>query len=245
MHRYLAEISELKSYYISIIVVMILSFSVYFYLDEYTIARIGDEDHLFEWMSSIIFLLCSVIFAYLTVSKRNLIFLVLAAAFFIGFGEEISWGQRIIDFNTPEKLYSLNMQKEFNFHNIATWEINFLYKVFTLAFGIVLPLIVFHSGIFSRLARKFKIPVPPVSIGIFFLIDWLVFKFFLEMVLKTGYTEKYYFALTEIYEFITSFVMLTIAVFFLNTRKVIPAGEDIKERIPLVTNLDISQTVAL
>ena len=194
-----------------------------------TIARLGDEDHLFEWMTSICFLLASFISLYMFFPKRNLLFLLMAAAFFIGFGEEISWGQRIFGFKTPESLYAINMQKEFNFHNIATWEINFLFKLFTLAFGIILPLCVFHFPFCANLARKFRIPVPPVSIGIFFLIDLIVFKLFLLIVLHPGAVPKYYFALTEIYEFITSFVLLFIFIFFYLNRFIIIEGMDIKQ----------------
>jgi hypothetical protein len=196
-----------------------------------TIARLGDEDHLYEWMTSICFLFASLISLYMFFPKRNLIFLIMAAAFFIGFGEEISWGQRILGFKTPESLYAINMQKEFNFHNIATWEINFLFKLFTLAYGIILPLCVFHIGFCSSLARKLRIPVPPVSIGIFFLIDWVVFKWFLLFVLHSGSVPKYYFALTEIYEFITSFVLLSIFIFFYLNRNIIVEGMDIKESL--------------
>ena len=35
-------------------------------------------------------------------------------------GEEISWGQRIIGFATPDYLLDINIQNEFNFHNIRT-----------------------------------------------------------------------------------------------------------------------------
>jgi uncharacterized membrane protein YidH (DUF202 family) len=38
--------------------------------------------------------------------------------FFIAFGEEISWGQHLFKFETPEMLESVNRQKEFNVHNL-------------------------------------------------------------------------------------------------------------------------------
>ena len=37
--------------------------------------------------------------------------------------EEISWGQRIIGFKTPESLTEINTQGEFNFHNLMTTEL--------------------------------------------------------------------------------------------------------------------------
>lgn len=208
-----------------------LSYSVYFFLDDLTIATLGDEDHLFEWMTALCFLLSSIISLYMFFPKRNLIFLLMAAAFFIGFGEEISWGQRILAFETPESLYAINMQQEFNFHNIATWEINFLFKIFTLAYGIALPLCVFHSDFCANLARTFRIPIPPVSIGIFFLIDWVIFKMFLTFVLHPGSVPKYYFALTEIYEFVTSIVLLSVFMYFYLNRYTIVEGKDVKESL--------------
>ena len=38
--------------------------------------------------------------------------------FFVLAGEEISWGQRILGIATPESLKAVNVQEEFNFHNI-------------------------------------------------------------------------------------------------------------------------------
>lgn len=221
----------MQVYIMLILVTTALSYSVYFFFDQSVIASLGDEDHFFEWLTSLCFLACSAIFLYLAVKQRNVIFFLMAVVFFIGFGEEISWGQRILGFKTPESLYAINVQKEFNFHNTMTWEINFLFKVFTLCFGILLPFCVFHFRGISNITRKMKIPVPPVSIGIFFLADWLVFRFFLEFILAGGATPKYYFACTEIYEFITSFTLLIISIFFLLNRQWFAAGSDIKEQL--------------
>ena len=41
-----------------------------------------------------------------------------AAMFFLVGAEEISWGQRIFGFGTPTQLQSVNVQREFNFHNL-------------------------------------------------------------------------------------------------------------------------------
>lgn len=228
---YFRELNYLRAYIITVIVVLGLSYSVYFFLDEATIASLGDEDHFFEWMTSLCFLFSSGIFLYLAAKKRNLIFLLLGAAFFVGFGEEISWGQRIFHFSTPESLLAVNVQEEFNFHNIATWEINFIFKVFTLAYGLILPFLVFHVQRLEDVAMKIRVFIPPVAIGVFFLIDWLLFKFFLEFVLAYGMTPKYYFALTEIYEFGTSFILLLISMFFLQCLDLYPAGKDIKTQL--------------
>lgn len=238
---YFRELNYLRAYIITVVVVLGLSYSIYFFLDEATIASMGDEDHFFEWMTSLCFLFSSGIYFYLSAKKKNLIFLLLAAAFFIGFGEEISWGQRIFNFKTPETLLAVNVQEEFNFHNIATWEINFLFKVFTLAYGLILPFLVFHVRQLEGFAMKMKVFVPPLAIGMFFLIDWLLFKFFLEFVLAYGMTPKYYFALTEIYEFGTSFILLLISLFFLQCIDLYPAGKDIKKEFNNIPSREIAK----
>lgn len=37
---------------------------------------------------------------------------------FVAFGEEISWGQHVFNFDVPEHLKTINQQKELNFHNL-------------------------------------------------------------------------------------------------------------------------------
>jgi hypothetical protein len=181
------------------------------------------------------------IFFYLAVKKKNWILLLLAIAFFVGFGEEISWGQRIFHFNTPEKLLAINQQEEFNFHNIMTWEINFIFKVFTLAYGILLPFCIFHIHRLEGVSTKLKLIIPPISMGMFFLIDWFIFKFFLEFVLAYGMTPKYYFALTEIYEFGTSFILFLISLFFLQSVELYPEGTDIKNQLENIPSDEIAK----
>ena len=51
---------------------------------------------------------------------RLILFFFAGLAFFWAAGEEISWGQRIFDISTPERLAKLNQQKELNLHNLNT-----------------------------------------------------------------------------------------------------------------------------
>lgn len=48
----------------------------------------------------------------------NSFLLIVGIVFVIAAFEEISWGQRIFGFGTPERLMEINRQQEFNFHNI-------------------------------------------------------------------------------------------------------------------------------
>jgi len=53
-------------------------------------------------------------------NSKWLLFLLIGISilFFLASGEEISWGQRIFNFSTPEYLSSINDQNELNIHNI-------------------------------------------------------------------------------------------------------------------------------
>jgi hypothetical protein len=56
-------------------------------------------------------------------------YLLLAAGAFVIAMEEISWGQRLLGYQTPEIVESRNIQDEFNLHNIrvfSEWETRFL-----------------------------------------------------------------------------------------------------------------------
>jgi hypothetical protein len=59
-------------------------------------------------------------------------FLSAAAMFFFVFGEEISWGQRILGFATPEGLAGINRQDELSLHNLDAVQDKLIYG--TLAF---------------------------------------------------------------------------------------------------------------
>lgn len=240
LRAYLAEVYFLKAYILIILATLTFCFSLYLFLEESAMAWIGDEDNFFEWLTSLSFLASAVLSFMFFARKRNVFFLLLGLVFFVGFGEEISWGQRLIGYGTPDSLLAINEQKEFNFHNIMTWEVNFIFKVFTLAFGIALPLLVYHFKGISRLTERFGLPVPPVTIGIFFMIDWFVFKFTVS-VLPQGYTPKYYFSATEIYEFITSFILVAIFYFFFVNRNKMIQGVDIKNQ--LVVDTEIPGTI--
>jgi hypothetical protein len=106
------------SYVFAAAFVLFASFSVYLFLGWETVAELGREDHLFEWLTSIAFLIASVLFFLKFLKTKNVFFLLLSAMFFLGFGEEISWGQRVFNFETPERVLNVNVQNEFNLHNI-------------------------------------------------------------------------------------------------------------------------------
>jgi hypothetical protein len=245
---YLKEVNCLKCYIFLCLSAIILSYSVYLVLDVETVARLGSEDHLFEWMTAISFLVASIIFIRLYFKKKNFFYILFALVFFFGFGEEISWGQRIIGFSTPASIEMLNVQDEFNLHNLEPLntenmyggaksglsrllEVNFLFKVFTIIISLIVPIAVFHINAFSKLTRLLRIPVPPASLAVLFALNWIVFRLILDYVALSGKIFQYYDTATEIFEFISAFIILMITIFFYNSRNKIAPGEDVKEYI--------------
>lgn len=88
--------------------------------------------------------------------------ILIALVLFVMAGEELSWGQRIFGWATPELFTNINEQSETNLHNLAT-------QVFqnTLYFGgwlLLIGLAFWHNSLESIL-KQFK----PIS----FLADWL------------------------------------------------------------------------
>ncbi|HLN55334.1 MAG TPA: hypothetical protein VK207_05045 [Bacteroidales bacterium] len=248
MNAYLREAKYLKWYIVAVILAIILSYSVYsvFYVE--VVADLGREDRFFEWLTAICFLLVSVLFGILFATKLNIFYLVFSVIFFLGFGEEISWGQRIFGFRTPELLHQVNVQKEFNFHNIELLnresmkgeaksglsrllEVNLLFKILTIIISVIIPVAVYHSNKIARFAQKIRLPVPPLTIALFFAVNWLVFKLVLDYALPEGRIFQYYDTNTEIFEFVSAFIILVIAFYFYRNRNIIVPGKDLKQVI--------------
>lgn len=245
---YVEEIIKLRFHILFLFLAIILSYSVYLFFDVDTVSEIGREDHLFEWLTAVSFLIVSVISLIIFFKTRNFIHLFFAVLFFGGFGEEISWGQRIFGFKTPETMEQVNVQQEFNVHNIELLnredfsgntrkgvarllEVNFMFKLFSFLFGILLPILTLHIKEIRSFTDKIKLPVPPLSIGIFFLINWFIFRFVFLNELPPDVEFQYYDTDTEIFEFISSFIFLIISIFFLIKKDQYPALEisEVKE----------------
>lgn len=83
------------------------------------------DDHLVEYSQFFLLVLSSITCLFLQKYwwKKDkilaILFLLLAIACFFVAGEEISWGQRIFNIATPEKLAEKNMQGELTVHNIG------------------------------------------------------------------------------------------------------------------------------
>lgn len=85
------------------------------------------EDSLLEWAQFVGFVAAGVLAALagreLLAQKRSLpaiTFFVFALGCFAIAGEEIAWGQRLLGYDTPERLEEINEQRETTVHNIGS-----------------------------------------------------------------------------------------------------------------------------
>lgn len=110
-----------------------------------------------------------------------------ALAAFIVLGEEISWGQRIFGFLTPEWLAAINYQNEFNLHNLefmreyltdsrtSVIKAN-LFSVIMMTIGVGLPVLAL-TPIGRSLMQRFAFPVSPAAYMVIFVGGLLYGKY--------------------------------------------------------------------
>jgi len=115
------------------------------------------EDHAIEWLTFAGFA-GAALFAFLTLRwckgmdiYTKVYFVGLALFYILCAGEEISWGQRVFGFDTPEYMSEVNEQDEFNLHNLKFEHFHpkDVVSWFMKLFGIVLPLL-----FIARLRRR-------------------------------------------------------------------------------------------
>ncbi len=105
---------------------------------------INDEDSMpeisfFELFTAILLLCSALISGALAIYTKKLnrgVLILLTVIFLILFGEEISWGQSIFNWKTPDLFSQINFQNETNIHNILDVHISiFLYVIVNLLLG--------------------------------------------------------------------------------------------------------------
>ena len=159
-------------------------------LPEATVLALGEEDGWIEAIGAIAFLAAGVLYARAAFacgrhdSSRGARpwLLVLALAFLFAGAEEISWGQRLIGWETPPGIEAINSQGETTIHNLAIFQEDqrfdfyLLFNLFWLAYCLALPLGARVEPI-AGLARRLRVPVPPLWSGGLLLATYVTFKF--------------------------------------------------------------------
>ncbi len=214
------------------LIVLIPAFYFPCYISNDLLMRLTAEDGLYENAGAILFLLTAIAFVILANRPKNYkaskksdtvpdrrYFWLFALLFFFGFGEEISWGQRIFNFDTPQAIKEMNIQGEFNFHNLKFFHgktpegeekkgimaLLTMHRLFYLAFFtylLLLPILYKLNSKFRGLIDKLKLPVPYVIIGVLF-----IFNLVYGNTLRGVFTELDDHGIVEIKEFLMAFIL--------------------------------------
>jgi tetratricopeptide (TPR) repeat protein len=184
------------------------------------------EDLVGEWAQTWSFLAATVlaIAVALRPTQYRWFFALLAVACSYVFLEEISWGQRIFGFDTPEFLKSRNLQGEANVHNLFTGPHKTLLKdVISIAvslalvgYGLVYPLLKKLEWPLALWADRIGVAAPPFILWPFFTI-----AAYFEL-------KPLSFNEAEIAELLIAFALATTALYYLfaTRHEVAPDGND-------------------
>lgn len=83
----------------------------------------------------------------------------LSMLFILAAGEELSWGQHYFGFATPEAMEEVNVQNEFNLHNIGGYWANNALILFFFGFAGVLPLTVRFFWDVAYACERLNVPI--------------------------------------------------------------------------------------
>lgn len=222
---------HVKMYVVLSLTMIVSSYLIYLLLKEDIVIKLGKEDGLFEYLTALSFLITSTLFFIIFLRRKKIIHLVFAFVFFVGMGEEVSWGQRIFNYQSPEYFKENNIQDEFNFHNLNIFDsqeeggkfkqglhyyisANFLYKLFWLIYGVILPIVYLLSHLVKQIVDRIGMLVPPFSLGVIFLFNWVIFKMISTFLLPVDSSPYYYYAGIEINEFGSAVIFMIIAAYF-------------------------------
>jgi len=200
-------------------------------LDESLVTMVTQEDGIVETFSAAFYLIgCFICIIYLGRKKAvHQFWLVFWCTFcFLCFGEEISWFQRIFQYDTPAFVEGVNQQNEFNIHNLfflhgGKWidyihsgKFDFklllssqnLFRAGFFFYFLIIPLVL-KTGSMQFIQNKWHFPVPNNG---FMIATWttLCFSFILSAFssgpLKTSLAEtrEFFYAF-----FIMAYLFLT------------------------------------
>ena len=165
---------------------LFLAFSISIYLYDAQLLRvIIREDGPYEYLQAFLYFACFILSfkVYRVLRKRKqrfkaVLFLILALALMFTAFEEISWGQRILDIDTPEFMLEHNTQDEITIHNLEPFQavLHSFYMLvgFYGAFGSLLL-----EMTAKPLHKKLSLFLPNKKLG-FYFFSVLAFYFFYD-----------------------------------------------------------------
>ena len=183
----LSKINFLHSIFSSIIVSTVFLF--YYSSSVYNL--FVEEDGIIEYSTAIfllsvsIYLINKLLKTVKVISTKNIGIVFFSIIFFFGFGEEISWGQRIFNIETPQFFVENNLQSETNIHNLMIGGVklnkliftNTLFFIFSFYF-LVIPYLYAKSNSVKSIINKFSIVIPKYSQSIIFICSSIIIYLF-------------------------------------------------------------------
>lgn len=171
------------------IIISLLYVAVGIYVfDAQQLVVINEEDGVIEYATALLFLTCSVasmILAFRFHGRKAYVIVhgLFAIGFFLCFGEEISWGQRILNFGTPAIVDKVNVQRELNLHNLLGYFADHLFILAVFVYGCVLPALRYIHVFFRKLFSVIGLPIASPGLGVGFLLvslmhDWTLYRLF-------------------------------------------------------------------
>jgi len=169
---------------------------------------------LFWLLAAVIVLLQTLILLFRKPSKSQLVINVLLILFFIVCaGEEISWGQRIFKFQTPEFLKMINVQNETTLHNIGSISVfSNAFFLGSLIFFLYIPFLVKRNTTVKNVLHYLHFPIPSRFTTYVFIAALVVWVFLGVRFGTLGfhpfsfYAENYYSQMDdEFFEFFAAY----------------------------------------
>lgn len=134
-----------------------------FYMSHQDVAWLVGENGAYEILQAIILVvaLLTAVYTLIKMDKSNkwlMAWVALSAVccLYVA-GEEISWGQHILKWNTPDYWNTLNDQGETNFHNTTSWldqKPRLLLSIGVYVGGIIIPLLLMYR---QSILNKFNL----------------------------------------------------------------------------------------
>jgi hypothetical protein len=138
--------------------------------DAQSLDWINSEDGVLEWLSAFLLLEASVLALKLSRAMPNRahrwMHVFMAIVFFVMFGEEISWGQRVFGFATPEAMAQINVQNEINLHNSFGYLFDHLFILCFFLWGCAVPLLYWKAPIWRWYQSRLGLPFASAGLSL-------------------------------------------------------------------------------
>ncbi len=153
------------------------------------------EDGVFENLTALYLFVIALVFGVALFYVRTASLLLklsytgLALLFFLGAGEEISWGERIFHWEDQNFIRGVNVQEEFTLHNLKYFQgeesiipvsASQLFVVFAFIFAVLIPLACTISPRISEFVAP-RFPVLPLYPGVLVVLTYIFQKLMLRV----------------------------------------------------------------